>query len=198
MFNPRMDRDPGAQDFLEYVYDYHKSLISHEIILVYEGWITQQVTRTFTSLTETSLLQYEEKDSVQRRVFHVMVECLQNISKHADCRTCNGHQYCGRGLLLVSKGEEEYCITTGNAIVNEKIAGLGNWLDYINKLEKQELKELYMKRIREGKFNEKGGAGLGLIDIKRKTNKELEYKFLPTSRDTSFFLLTTSIPRYGN
>ncbi|MBN1159202.1 MAG: SiaB family protein kinase [Bacteroidales bacterium] len=190
-----MDKKTDINGFLEFVYEFYKTMKAHEITLVYEGEITHQITKAFTSLTESNMSKDEEPSSVQRRVFHVMVECLQNISKHADNYTSNDHSYSGRGIFLVSKGKNEYCVTTGNAVDNDRIGYLTDLLGNVNKLGKEDLKELYKRQIQEGRLSEKGGAGLGFIDIKRKTNRELEYHFFPISNATSFFLLTSTISR---
>jgi hypothetical protein len=124
-----------------------------------------------------------------------MVECLQNISKHADDFTSSDFLFSGRGIFLVSKGDNEYSVTTGNAVENDRIEELTKMLESINKMDKDELKALYKKQMKEGRLSEKGGAGLGFIDIKRKTGRDLEYHFLPISDDTSFFLLTSTIGR---
>src|SRR5665647_4026 len=71
---------PDTKGFLEFVYLFYKEMKSHEITLVYEGEITHQITKAFTSLTESNMAKEEESNAVQRKVFHVMVECLQNIS----------------------------------------------------------------------------------------------------------------------
>lgn len=181
--------------FLEFVYEFYKTMKAHEITLVYEGEITHQITKAFTSLTESNMAKEEESGTVQRKVFHVMVECLQNISKHADDFATNDYLYSGRGIFMVSKGETEYTVTTGNALENNKIDDLKKMLEGINNLEKEELNELYKKQIKEGRLSEKGGAGLGFIDIRRKTGKRLEYHFLPISENISFFLLTSTISR---
>jgi hypothetical protein len=68
-------------------------------------------------------------------------------------------------------------------------------LENINSLGKEELNDLYKKQIKEGRLSDKGGAGLGFIDIVRKTGKKLEYHFLPIDPNTSFFLLTSTISR---
>jgi hypothetical protein len=68
-------------------------------------------------------------------------------------------------------------------------------LEQVNSLDKDELTELYKKQIKEGRLSEKGGAGLGFIDIKRKTGRNLEYHFLPINDVSSFFLLTSTISR---
>lgn len=193
-----MDTKKDVKGFLEFVYEFYKSMKAHEITLVYEGEITHQITKAFTSLTESNMAKEDEPGNVQRKVFHVMVECLQNISKHADDFTSNDYLFSGRGIFLVSKGDDEYSVTTGNAVENDRIEELTNMLETINKMDKDELKGLYKKQMKEGRLSEKGGAGLGFIDIKRKTGKELEYHFLPISNDTSFFLLTSTISRDDN
>ncbi len=190
-----MDKKTDVKGFLEFVYEFYKTMKAHEITLVYEGEITHQITKAFTSLTESNMSKDDEPNSVQRRVFHVMVECLQNISKHADDFSSHDFLFSGRGIFLVSKGENEYSVTTGNAVENDKIEYLTDLLESINTMGKEELKELYKRQMKEGRLSDKGGAGLGFIDIKRKTNKELEYHFLPITDDTSFFLLTSTISR---
>lgn len=184
-----------AKGFLEFVYEFYKTMKAHEISLVYEGEITHQITKAFTSLAESNMAKEEESGSVQRKVFHVMVECLQNISKHADDVTDNDFLYSGRGIFMVSKGDSEYTVTTGNAVDNGKIDDLTKMLESINALDKEELNEMYKKQIKEGRLSDKGGAGLGFIDIKRKTGKPLEYHFLPINESISFFLLTSTISR---
>ena len=124
-----------------------------------------------------------------------MVECLQNISKHADDFGTNEYMFSGRGIFLVAKGKDDYTVTTGNAVENTKIEDLKKLLEQVNSLDKEELTELYKKQIKEGRLSDKGGAGLGFIDIKRKTGKNLDYHFLPINDDTSFFLLTSTISR---
>lgn len=184
-----------VKGFLEFVYEFYKSMKQHEITLVYEGEITHQITKAFTSLTESNMAKEEESNTVQKKVFHVMVECLQNISKHADDFGSNDYLFSGRGIFMVAKGIDEYTVTTGNAIENSKMEELKKLLEQVNNLDKDELTELYKKQIKEGRLSDKGGAGLGFIDIKRKTGKNLEYHFLPINDEASFFLLTSTISR---
>ncbi|NOU17791.1 MAG: hypothetical protein HOO91_09555 [Bacteroidales bacterium] len=185
----------NVRGFLEFVYDFYKSMKAHEITLVYEGEITHQITKAFTSLTESNMAKEEESNTVQKKVFHVMVECLQNISKHADSFGSDDFLFAGRGIFMVSKGDIEYHVTTGNVIENAKIEELSRILDHINVLDKEGLKQLYKTQMREGRLSEKGGAGLGFIDIARKTGRKLDYHFLSIDEETSFFILTSTISR---
>jgi hypothetical protein len=181
--------------YLEFVYDFYKSMKAHEIKLVYEGRVTQQITRAFIALAEAQMEENSETSDVQRKVFHVMVECLQNISRHADEYDSGESRYAGKGIFLVSRTEDHWCVTTGNAILNRKVKELKGMIDQVNALGEDELKDQYIRQMREGRLSTKGGAGLGFIDIRRKTRKKLEYHFLPVAEKVSFFLLTTYIPR---
>ncbi|KPL08702.1 MAG: hypothetical protein AMS23_10410 [Bacteroides sp. SM1_62] len=181
--------------FLEFVYDFYKSMKAHEIKLVYEGRVTQQITKTFIALAESHMEENAEVSGVQRKVVHVMVECLQNISRYADEYEPGQSRYAGRGIFMVSHTENYWCVTTGNAIFNEKVKELRDMIDQINELNEDELKDLYVKQMREGRMTSRGGAGLGFIDIRRKTKRMLEYYFLPITEKVSFFLFTTFIPR---
>ncbi len=181
--------------FLEFVYDFYKSMKAHEIKLVYEGRVTQQITKAFIALAEAQMEENAEASNVQRKVFHVMVECLQNISRHAEEDESGESLHAGKGIFMVSRTEQYWCVTTGNAIFNEKVKELKDMIEQINELNEDELKDLYVRQMREGRLSTKGGAGLGFIDIRRKTKKKLEYNFLPITDKVSFFLLTTYIPR---
>jgi hypothetical protein len=180
---------------LEFVYDFYLKMKRNNINLAYEGEITHQITKAFTSLTENNMIRDEDYSSVQKKVFHVMVECLQNISKHADNQFNYISSKDGRGIFLVSKDETEYNVTTGNVVKNEKIDELKQMLEHINQLDKQELNKLYKQKIKEGRLSEKGGAGLGFIDIARKTGQKLVYSFIKIDEEKSFFVLTSTISR---
>ncbi len=188
-------RKGSPQEFLDYVYSFYKSMVANKVNLVYEGEITHQITKAFTSLTESSMALEDESNNTQKKVFHVMVECLQNISKHADTLDEGIGTGSGRGIFLVLKDHEEYVVTTGNVIASDKVPELENMLKSINTMDKEGLKDLYKLQIREGRLSEKGGAGLGFIDIARKTGNPLEYNFLEINEKYSFFILTSKITR---
>ncbi|WP_010419983.1 SiaB family protein kinase [Anaerophaga thermohalophila] len=189
-----MSKEIESHRFLEFAYQLYKTMKTNEINLVYEGEVTQEITKTFTSLTEKNMARSEEPNQVQRKVFNVMVECLQNISKHADTLSDEADDD-RRGIVMVSKGDDSYKIITGNVIRNSKVPGLKESLEHINSLDKAGLSSLYKQQIMEAKLSEKGGAGLGLIDIAKKTGSKLSYQFKELNEDVSFFILTSTIKR---
>lgn len=181
--------------FLEFVFDFYKTMKTHEVKLVYEGKVTHQITKAFISLAEAQMDENEETTSIQRVVIHVMIECLQNISRHADDYETGNYLYSGKGIFMISNTLDAFQITTGNAVLKDKIKAITKIIDSINEMDDSQLKDLYMKQMREGTLSKKGGAGLGLIDIRRKTGNKLDYHFIPLSEKLSFLLLTATIPR---
>ena len=182
-------------DFIKNVFRFYELMRLNEISLVYEGEITHDITKAFTSLTESAMDKEEESNSTQRKVFHVMVECLQNISKHAEEIDVGGKHKEKRGVFLIHKDENQYGVTTGNVISKDNIQPLKDQLDLINSLDREGIKKLHKEQMRGGELSQKQGAGLGFIDIAKKTGNPLEYHFLEMDDTKSFFILTSKIER---
>ena len=182
--------------FIKSVLSLHEEMVNNGFNLVYEGEFNHQITKMFTSMAERDMDKTNEEKAVKRRVFHVMVECLQNMTKHSD--EYGEDSKIGNGMFIVGKKDDIYYVITANRVANDKIDSLKSSIDSLNKLSKEELTNLYKKQIREGTLSEKGGAGLGLIDIARKTGQKLDYQFLPLDDEFYFFLLKiriTAVPK---
>jgi hypothetical protein len=119
------------------------------------------------------------------------VETLQNMNKHSDGLSMENKV--GQGLFLIGKKGETYYVITSNKVLNSKIDSLQDMIETINASSKEELKSMYMKQIKEGKLSDKGGAGLGLIDIARKTGEKYQYQFLPINDKYCFFILKVEV-----
>ena len=71
-------------------------------------------------------------------------------------------------------------------IVEEKI-------NFVNKLSKGELKELYRKVLTNNQISDKGGAGLGFIDMRRKSGLDLIYDVEYFDNDLARFTFLVKI-----
>lgn len=165
-------------------------MIENGFSLVYLGEFSHQITKMFTSMAESDMEKQSEEKSVQRKVFHVMVETLQNMNKHSGEVK---ERDVGSGLFIIGKKDETYYIITSNVVAKSRKEELENALITVNNASKDELKEMYKKQIKEGRLSAKGGAGLGLIDIARKTGETLNYQFLQLDGENYFFILKVEI-----
>ena len=172
-----MENSFSSNRFLEYAYKLYQELPTKEINLVYVGGVTSEVTRNFTIMTEENLLRHAEQSPVQRKVFNVMVETMQNISRHAD-RITDDPDEIRRGIIIISHSDEAYSIGTGNLVRSEKVPTLQERIDAINAMDRQQLSAAYKQQITQGTISESGGAGLGFIDVAKKSDQKIDYRFL--------------------
>lgn len=184
----------NTHDFKKFVYDLHRLMIKKKISIVYEGDVNQSVVKTFTSITERKM-ELSETEKIKKKVYHVMVECLQNISKHTDDERTGDPLLTGQGIFMVAHDRDGYVVVTGNVIANKRIDKFKQLTDNVNQLEPDELKDLYKKILREGAISEKAGAGLGLIDIVKKTGNPIDYKIQEINDKTSFLLMVSKVNR---
>ncbi|MDB5273072.1 MAG: hypothetical protein JWO58_1439 [Chitinophagaceae bacterium] len=178
---------------MKYVYQLHKTMVDNSLILVYEGEFTQEITKSVLSMAERNLEYMEEESSTKKKVFNVMVECLQNICKHTD--KVAEDKLWNSAIFMIAKDSEYYSIVSGNAIENSFIPALEEKLSQINSLDKEGLKNLYKEMLMNAQLSEKGGAGLGFVDIARKSGQKLDYSFEPINDHSSFFCFRTKIAR---
>jgi hypothetical protein len=169
----------------------YDSFEDHGISLVYVGKFNHTITKVFTALTSEDVENLNEAPKVQRTLHHSMIEILQNMTKHSDNMF---HEISfGKGLFMLGKKNDAYHIITANIVDDKQEAQLREAIDELNSCTPQELKAMYKKQLREGKISGKGGAGLGLIDITRKTGNPLDYMFFPADEDKKYFVLKVKV-----
>ncbi len=177
--------------FVKSVLNVYDEMSENGISIVYLGEFHHQITKMFTSTAEDDMDRKDEEKSTIRKVYSVMVETLQNMSKHSDEITDKYN--IGKGLFMIGKKNDTYYIITSNKVTNSKKIDLEKAVIEVNAASRDELKEMYKKQITEGRISDKGGAGLGLIEIARRTRNKLVYQFLPFDENTQFFLLKVEI-----
>ena len=169
-------------------------MMSQNLILVYQGDFTQESTKSILSMAERNLDSSGEDSSIKRKVFNVMVEALQNIVKHSD-ELVDGQTRSHAAIFLIGKEANRFSIMSGNPVRKDNVPKLKETLDHINGLDKDGLKELYKEIIKNTTISEKGGAGLGFVDMARKSGGKLEFEFPEMNSEYCFFCLKVNVPR---
>lgn len=171
--------------------DFHSIMEKNDIVLIYEGDFSQDFTKSMLSFMERKFISEEVEGNVRRKIFNVMVEILQNLSKHKYQDEFTGQLF--SSSFLIGHNKDSYFIISGNPIVNDRIPSLKEKLKQINSLDKDGLKKFYKEVRLKGKFSELSGAGIGLIDMARKSGNNLDYEFKPIDNRISFFSLVVKI-----
>jgi hypothetical protein len=162
---------------------------------IYRGLFTQSITDSILSLTETNLDKAGEDQKIKKRVFTIMVEGLQNITRHQEV-TGNDTIEDKNGIFIIQNKHEKYYITTGNPILKKNISTLTDQITKINSFDPEELKVYYKQVLNDNIISDKGGAGLGLIEMARKSGNKLMFEFVNLSENYSYFYLNTEIAQH--
>ncbi|MES2837875.1 MAG: SiaB family protein kinase [Bacteroidota bacterium] len=176
---------------LKDIYSVYQNMIENDLIMIYEGEFSQEITKSVLSMAEKNFDSENIEAGIRKKVFNVMVEGLQNICKHqheVDDKAENSS-----AIFMIAFNDDEYRIITGNLIDNTKIDIVKSKIDTINELDQEGLKGLYKEARLKSTISDVGGAGLGFIDMARKSGCKLVYSFNPVNPEISFFSLITTI-----
>lgn len=176
--------------------EYYNNLSVGNVLLAYKGNITSDLISTALELIEVRLDSLNESLKLRKKVYNVLVEILQNLFHHVEDLPPELEISCNSkfGIIVVTRLENnKYKITTGNFINSSKIKLLKDKIDKINASSAEELKEMYKFILNHQKLTAKGGGGLGLVDIARKTESKLEYSFENYNNNCYFFNLEVII-----
>ncbi len=175
--------------------EYYSKLSQGDVLLAYKGSITSELINEILEAVEEKLEKVNESGKTRKKLYNVLVESLQNLFHHIE-ETHEGIEEDldpKFGLLVIERDNDQYKVITGNFIRNKKINFLKEKIDKINSMTKDELKDMYKFILNHQKISAKGGGGLGLVDIARKTGKDMVYEFFPYDDNYSFFNLIIDI-----
>ncbi len=143
-------------------------------------------------LALTDIIHYSDKKNngfgrLKSKTIYLIIETFQNIIRY-------GLKKETTNFFMTRKINKNIYISTSNEIYEKSILTLKKKIDELNSLSQDELKQKYKETILNKEFSKKGGAGLGLIEISRKTKQKINYLFETNSNsDKLFHLLINNI-----
>ena len=183
---------------LSNIYNIYRTMEEENVLLSFKGIVTSELLTTVLNIMENKMHTLHESPVKQKKVFNVLVECLQNLYHHVDPNL--GDLTASRAdlekksaIVLVVRDANQFIIRTGNYIENRKVSKLKERLNTINSMNSEQLKCFYQERLNISTVSSKGTAGLGMIDIARKSGNKLDFEFLEINDQTSFFCLNVKI-----
>jgi len=115
---------------------------------VYRGYFTHNITKKILTLADLNIQKAVAFSTIQKRIYYIMVEGIQNISRHQDEIDQGNDEY--PGIFAIQKQKARYYVTTGNLVLNNRIPSLKDKIKKINSLEKEDLKKFHKEILRSG------------------------------------------------
>jgi hypothetical protein len=181
------------QKSLSHIFNFYQLMEEKDIMLVYCGEFSQDLNKTLLSFIERKFKSENMEDNTRRKIFNIMVEVLQNISKNKIENLGNTPEV--SPIFMLGTSNNDYLLISSNMIGNDKIPALKNRLDQVNSLDKEGLKLLYKEVRLNSTFSDSSGAGIGIIDIARKSENKLEFSFEKINSEFSVFSLLIRITK---
>lgn len=170
---------PG--EALRFTKEFDKRIKQSDVLMIYKGDFGKDSIMPIIQIIEEKVK--TDNDFLKSKSFFlILVEMLQNVSRH------NMGDVSKDGIFMITEDADgAYWTSVGNVIDGKSKELLAESIDRLNAMDEMELKQAYKKTLKEGSFSEKGGAGLGLIEIARKSHDKLRYNFDEMGDDRYFF-----------
>ena len=171
--------------------DFFNALPGETTLLSYKGSTEDVIPDSVYTELQTKLDNSEDSKSRKKRFFYVAVECLQNIIRHQEGQSNGSSDMHAVLVMAFAAPGDHYRIVTGNSLTAINASTLKKQLDQLKDLSAEELHTLYLNKLSDSTISEKGGAGLGLIEIARKSDNNLHYSFKEEGNNSFFSLEVT-------
>ena len=161
------------------------------------GKFSERFTNIIVDLSENVAGQMEE-GFFSRKMSFMLVESFQNILKHGQTENTLGVHLEDEGIFSFKVSSKGNFINSINFIQPGDAEGLKMSIDYINGLDKASLKSYYMDSLKNNEMSSKGGAGLGFIEIVRKSGSKILYRIDDNNSGPILFHQQISLKRDEN
>ncbi|MEG2000001.1 MAG: SiaB family protein kinase [Evtepia sp.] len=178
---------------------YYNMLKKSKVDIIYSGPIwadgVEGIGRTLRKRLELDDLPLTASQSV----FSVFVEQMNNMLLYSTEKaefTLEGGKptEISTGVFILGAQGKKYFLQSGNLMPTNQADAFKARIDYLNTLDKVQLRKYYKEQIKsENKNPDSKGAGLGLIEIARRATSQIEYSFTPIDEEQSFFAMFVQI-----
>lgn len=178
--------------FAQSMYEFRNALHERGIIFCYSGYVTEPVLTGIGKTLKQKLVLEETDTKTMQNVFAIFVEQMQNIVRYSaetesDPKTKETElRY---GLLSIGMEDDKFFVACGNKILLGDVKRLNDKLERLQELNKDELKSLYRETLRAPADEESKGAGIGFIDIARRSTRIIDFDFMDLDDTYAFFCL---------
>ena len=172
----------------------HDYMNEKNVIMSFMGELTHQVTTSLLKNLKDNMTATNVDLVTQKRLYGIIVECLDNISKH--WMALDIQKLLGRvspPIFMLSRKDNFYYIVTGNHVPNDQVDSLVKKIELVNALDKKGLQEFYRNTLAKESPVDRDDAGLGIIDIALKSGNKLEYGFKSITPTVSFYVVQAKI-----
>ncbi len=163
------------------------------VMLCFNGPISRSLIEEIGNALRNYLDTRQAAPAAAMDVFAAYIEMTQNIRHYAKQQGYDEAQ--ASATVVVSQDDQgRYQVSAGNLVQTADGERLVATIDGLALLDRAELKAAYKRQLRQPRDDTSpSGAGLGLLDIARKSSRPMRASLQPLSAQQSFFSLTATL-----
>ncbi len=163
------------------------------ILICFNGPISRTLIGEIGVALKDHIESTQSSQSAAMDVFSVYIEMSQNIRHYATAKSY-GDKDASATVVIAEVEGGHYAVSAGNIIDLADGEALLARIENLAHLDKAELKSLYKQQLRQPRQADRStGAGLGLIEIARKSSQPLEANLGEADQGKAFFSLRAII-----
>ncbi len=161
------------------------------VMFCFSGFMTESI---LTGIAGAVRQKLEVEDADRKTVmglFSIFVELVQNVIRYSAEK--DGVEEGDKlidlryGVITVGRRDDSYFVSCGNMISNKDVDRLSTGLQKILELDRDGLKALYTEVLKGPTPETSKGAGVGFIEIARRSPNGFEYGFEKVDDERTFF-----------
>lgn len=150
------------------LWEIYKRYENDDHVFSYAGHFSDALTDLLIDLKEEQQADQDLKKSYVRRSSYLLVECFQNVVRHGNEVEDVKDKF---NFFQLRTKKDHQLIATSNPVIEKDKEIITDILKNLHNKSIDEIKALYTHTLSEGIGTERGGGGLGLIDIAKKTGR---------------------------
>lgn len=165
------------------IYPLYETFKDDELALFYLGKFSDKSLLALTDIVHSLDQKSKNFGKLRSKAIYLMIEAFQNIIRYSLNTYSNN-------FFMTRKIKNNIYISTANVVSDQKVIDLKQRIDDLNNMNREALREKYRSILENKQFSEAGGAGLGLVEISRKTKQKIDYHFENYfQKDNIFYIL---------
>jgi hypothetical protein len=160
-----------------------RSTSSSEVVFEHFGAFQRPDVERFVDIVEGFAFKVNDPVPLRKRLVNVVLEALENIL----CHTPKDWEDTGFARLV--REGDLYKFMVGNALPSASAVLMAHRVDILNEMDEADLREHHLKLLANEGRTERGGAGMGLLTMARRTNHAIRTCTIPRDPTSCFLLL---------
>lgn len=181
------------------MHEYYSMVKKHNVNIIYSGPMWANGIEGMAEMLKKRLAFDELPLPASQACFSVFIEQITNMlmysaEKEIYTNSKNESTKVSKGVFILGEQNKTYFTQSGNIVTREDADLLKERIDYLNTLDKTSLRQHYKEQIKsENNNSQSKGAGLGLIEIARRSSAKIKYSITQIEDDLLFFSMHVTI-----